>query len=72
MTLKGYSVLNLTVLYLSEYTDLLLSCVSLKHIPFHCLLADDSSAVKTNTIPAIKMPQLPPEPTGRCSNKLQV
>jgi len=33
--------------------------------------ADDSSAVKTNTIPAIKMPQLPPEPTGRCSNKLQ-
>lgn len=34
--------------------------------------ADDSDvAVKSKPIPAITMPQLPPEPTGRCSNKLQ-
>ena len=26
----------------------------------------------SNTVPAITMPQLPPEPAGRCSNKLQV
>lgn len=33
--------------------------------------AKDASSVKTSTIPVIKMPQLPPEPVGRCSNKLQ-
>ncbi|CAH3189308.1 unnamed protein product [Porites evermanni] len=34
--------------------------------------AEDSDvAVKSKPIPAITMPQLPPEPTGRCSNKLQ-
>lgn len=32
------------------------------------LKAEESSLVK---IPAIKMPQLPPEPVGRCSNALQ-
>lgn len=31
----------------------------------------DFAEVLTNTIPAIRLPQLPPEPTGRCSNKLQ-
>lgn len=33
--------------------------------------AEDSGAVKPNPIPSITMPQLPPEPAGRCSNKLQ-
>lgn len=43
------------------------------YVAFDCIiLAEDSAAVKANTIPAIRMPQLPPEPTGRCSNKLQV
>lgn len=35
------------------------------------LKAEESSLVKISSIPAIKMPQLPPEPVGRCSNKLQ-
>lgn len=40
---------------------------------FLVILAEDSDvAVKSKPIPAITMPQLPPEPTGRCSNKLQV
>lgn len=43
------------------------------YVAFDCIiLAEDSAAVKANTIPAIRVPQLPPEPTGRCSNKLQV
>ncbi|KAL9979596.1 hypothetical protein ACROYT_G017277 [Oculina patagonica] len=33
--------------------------------------AGDPDAAPSNTIPAITMPQLPPEPEGRCSNKLQ-
>lgn len=35
------------------------------------LKAEESSLVKIASIPAIKMPQLPPEPVGRCSNTLQ-
>ncbi|XP_015753576.1 PREDICTED: SAP30-binding protein-like isoform X3 [Acropora digitifera] len=35
------------------------------------LKAEESSLVKIASIPAIKMPQLPPEPVGRCSNALQ-
>lgn len=35
-------------------------------------LAEESSLVKIASIHAIKMPQLPPEPVGRCSNTLQV
>ncbi|XP_067047753.1 SAP30-binding protein-like [Acropora muricata] len=35
------------------------------------LKAEESSLVKIASIHAIKMPQLPPEPVGRCSNTLQ-
>lgn len=37
-----------------------------------CFSAENPAAATSNPIPAIAMPQLPPEPAGRCSNKLQV
>lgn len=55
---------------------LICPCSCLLHLYeslFLVILAEDSDvAVKSKPIPAITMPQLPPEPTGRCSNKLQV
>jgi len=34
--------------------------------------AEHLDSATSNQIPATVMPQLPPEPAGRCSNKLQV